>query len=177
MTSLCHNEWNILEHIMFITAVVFLQSYITNMNDTYLFRTLYVQLTDSESITARHTPGKETPFSNIYLKWYIITHPCTNCNGGLIKPQLKISFVYLDVITNPFPNLEAGPIFTKWRDVLPQDLVKSRSREIGCCNNPVALKFDRHLGSDAAESPVKFQSDWKSLNPNLAASRRYDILR
>ena len=25
--------------------------------------------------------------------------------------------------------------------------------------------------------PVKFQSDWKSLNPNLAASRLHEILR
>ena len=28
----------------------------------------------------------------------------------------------------------------------------------------------------AAEVPVKFQSDWKNLNPNLAASRLYEIL-
>ena len=28
----------------------------------------------------------------------------------------------------------------------------------------------------AAEVPVKFQSDWKSLNPNLAASRLHEIL-
>ena len=37
--------------------------------------------------------------------------------------------------------------------------------------------FDRHLGSSAAEVPAKFQSDWKSLNPNLAASRLHEILR
>ena len=29
----------------------------------------------------------------------------------------------------------------------------------------------------AAEVPAKFQSDWKSLNPNLAASRLHEILR
>ena len=29
----------------------------------------------------------------------------------------------------------------------------------------------------AAEVPVKFQSDWKSLNPNLVASRLHEILR
>ena len=39
------------------------------------------------------------------------------------------------------------------------------------------LKFDRHLGSAAAEVPVKFQSDWESFNPNLAASRLGEILR
>ena len=54
--------------------------------------------------------------------------------------------------------------------------MKSRSCVIGCYNNRSALKFDRHLGSAAAEVPVKFQSDWKSLNPNLAASRLYEIL-
>ena len=27
------------------------------------------------------------------------------------------------------------------------------------------------------EEPVKFQSDWKSLNPNLVASRLHEILR
>ena len=62
-------------------------------------------------------------------------------------------------------------------DVLPQDLVKSRSHEIGCCNYRIAIKFYRHLGSAAAEVPVKFQSDWKSVNPNLAASRLHEILR
>ena len=41
----------------------------------------------------------------------------------------------------------------------------------GRCNGRIALKFDRHLGSSVAEVPAKFQSDWKSLNPNLAASR------
>ena len=49
--------------------------------------------------------------------------------------------------------------------------MKSRSRESGCFNDRVALKFDRHLDSPAAEVHAKFQSDWKSLNPNLAASR------
>ena len=38
------------------------------------------------------------------------------------------------------------------------------------------MKFNRHLGSGAAEVPVKFQSDGTSLNPNLAASRLREIL-
>ena len=41
----------------------------------------------------------------------------------------------------------------------------------------IALKFDRHIGSTAAEVPVKFQSDRTILNTNLAASRLYEILR
>ena len=39
------------------------------------------------------------------------------------------------------------------------------------------MEFDRHLGSAAAEVPVKFQSDWKSLNPNPVAERLHEILR
>ena len=31
----------------------------------------------------------------------------------------------------------------------------------------MALKFDKHFGSAAAEVPVEFQSDRKSPNPNL----------
>ena len=52
----------------------------------------------------------------------------------------------------------------------PQDLAKSQSHEI-----PVALKFDRHLGSGAAEMLVKFQSDTIIIIPNLAASRLREI--
>ena len=44
-------------------------------------------------------------------------------------------------------------------------------------NLRVVLKFDRHLGSAAAEVSVKFQSKWKSLNSNLEASRLHEILR
>ena len=69
------------------------------------------------------------------------------------------------------------PLFTKRYYVLPINLMKSRSCEIECYNDRFALKFDRHLGSVAAEVPVKFQSNWKSLNPNLAASRLHEILR
>ena len=49
--------------------------------------------------------------------------------------------------------------------------MKPRSREIGCYNDRITLKFDTHLDSAAAELPVKFPSDWKSLNPNLAPLR------
>ena len=39
------------------------------------------------------------------------------------------------------------------------------------------MKFNRHLGSTAVKMPVKFQSDWKSWNPNLAVSRLREISR
>ena len=59
----------------------------------------------------------------------------------------------------------------------PKSRVKSRSLEIGCYNDRIALKLDRHLDSIAAEVPGKFQSDWISLKPNLAPSRLHEILR
>ena len=58
----------------------------------------------------------------------------------------------------------------------PLNLVKYRSCEIECYNDPITMKFDRHFGSAAAEVPVKFQSDWKSLNLNYGASRHHEIL-
>ena len=38
------------------------------------------------------------------------------------------------------------------------------------------MKFDRRMGSTAAEVPVKFQSDRKIIHTNLAASRLCEIL-
>ena len=54
--------------------------------------------------------------------------------------------------------------------------MKSRGREIGCYNYRVALKFDRQLDNAAAELPVKFHGDWKSIKPNLVASKLHEIL-
>ena len=42
---------------------------------------------------------------------------------------------------------------------------------------PIALKLDNHLGSNAAEMPVKFQNDTIIITPNLAASRLREIWR
>ena len=53
--------------------------------------------------------------------------------------------------------------------------MKSRSHEIGSSNYRIALKFDRHFGSPAAEVPVKFQSNRMILNTNLAALRLWDL--
>ena len=69
-----------------------------------------------------------------------------------------------------------GHLCTKRTDVLPHNIVKSRSCEIVCYNYRNPLKFDRHFGA-AAEVPVEFQSDWKNIKPNLAASRLQEILR
>ena len=59
---------------------------------------------------------------------------------------------------------------------LPPNLVKSRGHEIGFDNDRIALKFVSHLGGATADVPAKFQSDWKSSNPNLAAWKLHKIL-
>ena len=70
-----------------------------------------------------------------------------------------------------------GSLFTKRADLLSQDLVNSRSRKIGFYNDRYAVKFNRNLGSATTEVHVKFQRDWKSLNPNLTAPTLYDMSR
>ena len=54
---------------------------------------------------------------------------------------------------------------------LPPNLVKSRNREIWCYDDRISPKCNRHLGSAVAEVPVKFQSEWKSIDSNVMASR------
>ena len=39
------------------------------------------------------------------------------------------------------------------------------------------VMIDRHLDSAAVEVPVKFRSDWKSINPTLVAPKIYENLR
>ena len=71
----------------------------------------------------------------------------------------------------------SGPLFTKPLDVLLPNLRKSRSREIGCGNDNIALKFGRYLGRAAAVVPVICQSDTESSNSNIDASRLLEIFR
>ena len=70
----------------------------------------------------------------------------------------------LQGLLNRSVSAHAELIFTKRTDVFPYDVMKSRSHQIGCYNDRIALKFDRHLGGATAEVPVKFQSNWESLN-------------
>ena len=70
-----------------------------------------------------------------------------------------------------------GPLFTKPTDALPQNLVKSRSREIQVYNYPIVLTFDKHIGSNSAEMPVKIQSNTIIITSNLAASRLHESWR
>ena len=66
------------------------------------------------------------------------------------------------------------PFAGRW-GVFPRGVVGSRSRDIGCYADRIALKFDWHSGS-IAKVPVRFQSDWRNLNPSLAASRPRGVL-
>ena len=72
--------------------------------------------------------------------------------------------------------IASGPLFTKRTDVFPQDLVKSRSREIHVYTFTIVLKFDRHIGSSTVELSVKFRSDTNIITSNLAASPLNEIL-
>ena len=67
---------------------------------------------------------------------------------------------------------------TKVPSQCPKRRLFVRSRKVSKPRDcRIALKFDRHIGSTAAEVHVKFQSDQTILNTHLAASRLYEILR
>ena len=80
-------------------------------------------------------------------------------------------------VSNTTQKLLPGHLFTKQTDVLPQDLVKPRSCKILAETLPIALKFDKSLGSSTAEMPVKFQSDTIIETPNLSPSTLLGIWR
>ena len=69
----------------------------------------------------------------------------------------------------------AESLFTKRTDALRQNPVKSRNREIRYYTFLVTLKFDKQLGSNAAELPAKYHSDMNIITSNLAASRLHEI--
>ena len=52
--------------------------------------------------------------------------------------------------------------------------MKSRSYGIGISNYGIALKFDRYIGSCAADVPVKCQSGWLILNGFENFARSYN---
>ena len=97
------------------------------------------------------------------------TNPQYNVNySGNIHRQLgPSSFIYnwQSVINHCITfakttcHIAVRALFIKRSDILPPNLMKSRCREIGCYNELVVLEFDRHLGSSAAEVPVKFPSE------------------
>ena len=60
-----------------------------------------------------------------------------------------------------------GPLFIKQTNVLPQDLVKSRSLAICVSTISIALKFHRQIGHSACDMPVKFHSDTIIITRNM----------
>ena len=78
------------------------------------------------------------------------------CNHAMKHcTQYKLNTVW--VLTTLYKYI--GPLFTKRTDVLPQELMKSRSRDIRVWTFLIAQKFDRHIGNRAAEIPVIYHSD------------------
>ena len=114
--------------------------------------------------------------------------PCVSCNLYLCNTVFDKNIFwnqitdYGFILTIQVPLIVAcqqhtGLLFAKWTDVLPKEITKSRSCKIGFYNYHIPLKFDRHHGSDAAEVPVKFQINRKSLKPSLTAFKLHKILR
>ena len=63
------------------------------------------------------------------------------------------------ILLDYFANMEQFCYFTTWplsTHVLPTNLAKSQNRQFGCYDDRISLKFDRHLGSAAAEAAIKF---------------------
>ena len=56
-------------------------------------------------------------------------------------------------------------------------IVRSRKASTPRDLYPIALKFDRHLGSTAVDDPVQFQSDTNVLPFDLAPSRLCEMSR
>ena len=99
-------------------------------------------------------------------------------NGKVIKHFIT------DVITYPYWDFswstkvqghnactDPGPLITKRTDVLPPNLVKSRSHEIGCCNDHIALKFWQASRQYCCRGAGQILERLEQFNPNLATSR------
>ena len=149
-------------------------------------REIYLQSNNLSSISFSHADASDR--IDVYISLELNPWHCNESLGWTEKclhgkRYKMLSMGWLTVnrmicaspanVTGLSPN-EAGMIL--FLCVLPPNLVKSRNRKIGCYIDRIALKFGRVFGRAAAEVPAKFQSDWKSLNPNRAASRLREIL-
>ena len=98
-----------------------------------------------------------------------------------VYPHIKVCFAFkIDFVKLPILMPWSNKLYSCYSGPSPSDktsLVKSRSREIVCYNDNIALNFDRYVDSAAVEEPVKLQSDWKNLNPNVAVSRLLEVKR
>ena len=74
---------------------------------------------------------KDTPYLALSGELWSVFYEYFNRNWSCYKGfLLYITLFCVNIITYPYPELDPGPQSTKRTDVLPQDHVKSRSREI-----------------------------------------------
>ena len=66
------------------------------------------------------------------------------------------------------------PVFTEWTDVLPQDLVKYRSRRVGCCNGLIAHKIWQASWLRCCRGPCKISERYEKYKPK---SRSFETSR
>ena len=109
----------------------------------------------------------------------MITHPSPDLYQIMLVKGAADDHAIVSCRVSYFSSFKTNQILTgllfTYRTYLLQNLVKCRSREIRVLTSPIALKFDRHIGSSATEMPVKFQNDTISITSNLAASRLREI--
>ena len=121
-------------------------------------------------------------FGNVLFKFTFImslksVHKAKNILYHICIVYMKLSFtVTIAKVGNMFL-LCPWPLFAKRLDILLPNLVNPGNGEIACYNDGIALKFARPLVCALSELPVKYQSDWKSLNPNPVASILHEIWR
>ena len=96
----------------------------------------------------------------------VIIAPCVLWEGCFFNtvvimwlPQYQRSNPGIGGYIRPVPKHDKHNKLGSKRPYKSPNLMKTRSREIRCFNDHIALKFDWHFGSPAAEVPVKFQSD------------------
>ena len=101
------------------------------------------------------------------FKWYHVPFICQ------LVATLAIKYEKI-LVTKCMMKIIAGPLFTKLTGIVPPNLVNSRSRVNECCNDHIALKFDKHLESAAAEEKFKPESRGFETSRDLAVGRPSD---
>ena len=83
----------------------------------------------------------------------------------------------LTYLSPNIPDPAPGPLFIKRRDVLPQDLLKSRSRKIGCYNGRLAApKFNRHFHQRCCRGAFQISERLERCKAEFpAASKPHEI--
>ena len=147
--------------------------WITWIYQSTLYAASFLKHNNNNASTLRGTmifnhSSKETKCESSYIVNIMLCNWCPEETRShsieLVNPE------YCALSTRKI-EVAPGPLFTQQKGVLLQDLKISWSREIGCLNDRISLQFDRHLGSAAAEVPVKRQGDYKNWNANTVASR------